>query len=97
MSSLSTWPTAIYLQHSEDGYQVPEFKAETDFITWNETPIYDCDIEYVRADLAAALPVLLEVLQELLNAFDSQMRSYEDLPVQFAARAAIARATGGQP
>lgn len=49
---LKTWPERIYLQHSEDGYPIPEFGVGTDEVTWCRHKQFDCDIEYVRADIA---------------------------------------------
>jgi hypothetical protein len=50
---MKTWPERIWLQHSEDGYPIPKYKVETEEVTWCEDGIFDCDVEYVRADLAA--------------------------------------------
>jgi len=103
MNNLHTWPTAIYLQHSEDGYPVPVYKYETDGITWSESPVFDCDIEYVRADLAADLPVLLEALQEARNGLiwyqEMNPAAVSECDAEAMERidVAIARATGGQP
>ncbi len=53
-TNLQTWPSKIWLSHSEDGYPTPVYQVETDEISWCESQQRDCDIEYVRADLAAS-------------------------------------------
>lgn len=53
---LKTWPERIWLQHSEDGYPTPVYKVGTNEVSWCEDKVYDCDVEYVRADLSTSAP-----------------------------------------
>lgn len=76
--ALKTWPERIFLQHSEDGYPVPEYKVDTDEITWEAKRIFDCDVEYVRADLQ---PVAQDVPEADCGnmAQDSLAEQYNDV------------------
>lgn len=50
-----TAPKRIWLQVGADSYDCnAPFPADVDGITWCAEPVLDCEVEYVRADLAAA-------------------------------------------
>ncbi len=67
MSTLATWPERIYLQIDDD--KIPDFGSiNCEYATWCVDQIGDCDVEYVRADLAksaidAALLAELDALR----------------------------------
>lgn len=47
-----TAPETIYLQHNDSGYMDEPFPADHSGTSWCDEEVFNCDVRYVRADLA---------------------------------------------
>jgi len=54
---IRTAPARIWLQVSEDAdhYDKP-FPLNTEDVSWCESSVLDCEVEYIRADISTAIP-----------------------------------------
>lgn len=87
-------PDVIWLNAGELDWQDVEF-SELDEVSWCADKVYKADIRYVLATpLTKAAPDMLEVLRTIVERLEWQWPS--DEPDLLAARAAIAKATGGE-
>ena len=94
-----TAPDHIFLQIADEDYSDEPFPQNSeDQVTWCATSCVECEVEYVRADLAVEQrAALLEALKGLMPCFEARMADAENVEWHDewnAAVAAIALAQG---
>ena len=97
---IRTAPARIWLQVSEDeeDYDKP-FPLNTEDVSWCESHVLVCEVEYVRADRSQTIPegwalVPVEPTEEILDAMENTARAMpddEDLVIQYTAMLAVAQ------
>lgn len=89
-----TAPPRLWLQvdtGASNDYRDEPFPSDIDGVTWHNEEIGGLEVEYVRSDIAAGL---LEALRGLLVRCSAEMADPVDVHEIYAARVAIAKATG---